>query len=203
MMNNNKLTNEELVVLYREATGYKKEDLLIELMDRMSGIMQQVVNRFSNIPNCDEWDRLSILHMEFVKCLDRFDLDKGYKLTTVARTFFMRSMEKYYAEQTRQKRNGGEISSYDEIVESYENGEGGNISSFSVDCIGYDDAEFLNMLDNIGLSERERLTCEFILTNGLKRVEIAKELGVSEVSVHNYIKNIGKKLMANNICLSI
>lgn len=193
-MKNTNFTNEELVVLYQEAVGYRKDDLLIELMDRMSGIMHQVVRQFSNIPNCDEWDRLSLIHLEFVKCLDRFDIEQGKKLTTVAKEYFVRCMQKFYVSQTRVKRGKGDEASYDALVEAYENGEGGETISFSTTCIGYDDTEFMDMLDTIGLTDNERMTCTLVLQNGLKRKEIAQVLGVSEVSVHNYLKNIGKKM---------
>lgn len=196
------LSTEEVVAKYQGATGYDKEDLLTEVFARVEGMVTKMSNNYKNIPNVDLEDKQSILKYRLLKIAEEFDITLGNKVTTVCNTYFTQELDKLYKRQTRQKRHDDDIvtRSYDELVEiapKDKKVQADLIRVLSVE--DYKDADFYDMIDTIGLTENENLTCRYTV-EGLTKSEIARAIGVTPAQIKNYLNNIGKKMVLQGCC---
>lgn len=194
MKNIKEVETEVLAIEYHEVTGIQKEIILSEIMARMEGMMVNLCKDYWNIPNMDFEDKHSELQIELVRVLDYFKADGGAKFSTLCNTFFRRKLDKIYVSQTRQKRTAVSVSLEYILTENGDREIMDREMGFSIE--EYSDIELYQMLDKIGLSEKEYMTCELIM-QGVKKVDIARSIGVTPTMIRVYLDNVGKKMLQN------
>lgn len=198
-------STENLVVMYREVRGLEKEVILSEILKRTEPAFYKMSAMYSNIPNTEDEDRRGVMTIAFLKALDTFDVERGFKFSTVCRNYFEQALNKLWRDNRREKRcvvdeEGSLIKdlSYEELVEHGVDREANYLSGEMED---FSLVEIQTILENAKLTDKEKLTCKYIMMDRNNK-EIAKKLEVSNVMVGYYIKNIRKKFLANGLDLS-
>lgn len=201
-----KKTTEELVIEYRGANGINKEIILEELLKRTEPAFYKMSAMYSNIPNTEDEDRREVMTLAFLKALDTFDISKGYKFSTLCRNYFEQALNKLWRDNRRDKRcitdeEGSVVKtvSYEMMVEvGQDTDEPYDVSSGEM--AEYSLVEINDVLNSLDLSEKELLTCKYIMMD-TKKGDIAKMLGVSNTMIGLYLKNVKKKFIGQGLYL--
>ena len=199
MMTTSRLSNEDLVVLYRES---RNEKYLQELMDQNTGLLNILVGGYVNsIPNAEREDLISESYIPMLKAIEDFDPSLGLKFSNLLKVYVRQHLNRLYNEATRQKRYTGSTPvSYESLVEI--NKEGGDVtgSSFTVECEDITSFEFMNFISSIELNEKERVAVTMLMAGDTKG-DVAKALNCTPATANYYFKSIRKKFIFAGVAI--
>ncbi len=188
-----KLTNEDLVISYRDT---RDERYLAELMRRNEGLMYVLVEPFvHSIPNAELEDLISEAYMPMLKAIDDFDETRGLTFANFLKVYVRQHLSRLYNAATRKKRfTGSTPVSYESLVEINREGGSEGDSTFSVECEDFNAVEFKELLRSLGLNEKEQVTVNVLMSGGTKG-EVAKALQCTPATATYYFRQIRKKFV--------
>lgn len=191
--------NEDLVVLYRESGN---EDYLQELINQNKGLLNILVSGYvDSIPNAEQEDLISESYIPMLRAIEDFDPSLGLTFSNFLKVYVRQHLNRLYNEATRQKRYTGSTPvSYEGLVEINKEGGDTTESSFIVTCedIGY--VEFAELLNSLGLNDKEQVAVDVLMAGGTKG-EVAKALSCTPATANYYFKSIRKKFIFAGVTL--
>ena len=193
MFTGKKLTNEELVLSYRDT---RDEGYLAELMRQNKGLLYMLVEPFlHSIPNSELEDLTSEAYIPMLKAIEDFDEARGLTFGNLLKVYVRQHLSRLYNEATRKKRfTGSTPVSYESLVEINREGGSESDSSFTVDCEDFNAVEFMELVKSLGLSDKEMVTVNVLMSGGTKG-EVAKALECTPATANYYFKQIRKKFV--------
>lgn len=193
MFTGKKLTNEELVLSYRDT---RDEGYLAELMRQNKGFLYMLVEPFvHSIPNSELEDLTSEAYIPMLKAIEDFDEARGLTFGNLLKVYVRQHLSRLYNEATRKKRfTGSTPVSYESLVEINREGGSESDSSFTVDCEDFNAVEFMELVKSLGLSDKEMVTVNVLMSGGTKG-EVAKALECTPATANYYFKQIRKKFV--------
>lgn len=193
MFTGKKLTNEELVLSYRDT---RDEGYLAELMRQNKGLLYMLVEPFvHSIPNSELEDLTSEAYIPMLKAIEDFDEARGLTFANLLKVYVRQHLSRLYNEATRKKRfTGSTPVSYESLAEINREGGSEGDSSFTVECEDFKAVEFMDLVRSLGLSEKEQVTVNVLMSGGTKG-EVAKALQCTPATANYYFKQIRKKFV--------
>lgn len=184
------ITNEELVLMYRESGN---DAYLQKLIKQNTGLLSILVNSYlESIPNAEFEDLMSESYIPLIKAVRDFDENVG-SFTTILKAYVRQHLNRLYNEVTRKKRfNGSSPVSYESLVEIRK--EGGDVTetTFTVECEDFLEVEFLELLKTLNLSEKEEVAVKILMAGGTKG-DVARVLNCTPATATYYFRNLRKK----------
>lgn len=183
-------TNEELVALFVNEGNEKAFEVL---MKNTEAVRVSLANKYE-VPGMDNDDLVQEGVMEMLKKINTFKPEKA-AFTSFLYCVIDNRYKNLYNSVTCGKRNLLDTDSMEQI-ESNADGEGSNSGSlhFSIICEEFERLELINLIDNLNLSNKERIVARF-LAEGWDKPDIAQETGMSNNMVCVLSKRIGKKMI--------
>jgi RNA polymerase nonessential primary-like sigma factor len=193
------LSNEQLVVLYRES---RDEAYLQELIDKNMGLLNQWAGSYAeSIPNAEKEDLISESYIPMLRAIEDFDPSLGLTFGNLLKVYVRQHLNRLYAEATRKKRfTGSTPVSYDSLTEINKDGGDETESTFTVECEEFSDCEFRQLLASIDFNEKERVAVTVLMAGGTKG-EVAKALQCTPATANYYFKTIRKKFVFAGVSL--
>ena len=193
MYTGKKLTNEELVLSYRDT---RDERFLAELIQQNKGLLYILVEPFvHSIPNSELEDLTSEAYIPMLKAIEDFDETRGLTFANLLKVYVRRHLIRLYNEATRKKRFAGSIPvSYENLAEINREGGSAGDSFFTVECEDFKAAEFMDLVRSLGLNEKEQVTVNVLMSGGTKG-DVAKALQCTPATANYYFKQIRKKFV--------
>lgn len=193
------LTNEELVVAYRDS---RNEAYLSELITKNQGLFNILISGYvDSIPNAEYEDLLSESYIPMLRAIEDFDESLGYTFANLLKVYVKQHLNRLYNEATRQKRFDGYTPiSYQSLEEI--NKEGGDItdSHFKVECEEISSVEFAELLKSLNFNDKEKIAVHILMSGGTKG-EVAKALNCTPATANYYFKSIRKKFVLAGVSL--
>lgn len=166
-------------------------------------------NRVRKYDKLSSEDKASFILEEILKVLDDFDASRGVQLQTLLTTYVSRrcfAENQYRSRQKRAMTYNSEIAVSLDDIRSQMGQEDArfNISYRDLESLVCEDTyeiEYHNLLDSLGLNDREMEYCKIVgmCTTKPTDTEIAEELGVSSPAIHSMKKRIQKKILKGDI----
>lgn len=189
-----KKSNEELVRLY-QVTG--NEEFLQEIITQNIGLLNKWAGMYVNsIPNAEIEDLVSEAYFPLIKAVNDYKEGKGCNFISFLKVYVSQHYNRIYQQETRKKRYTGLTpDSYERLADINKEGSSTMDTSFTVECSDFSTVEFLDMLENLELNEKERVVVNVLMCGGTKG-EVAKELHITPASTTWYIKRIKEKFIS-------
>lgn len=194
------LSTEDLVVMFQNEVhnSLNQNDILAEIMVRMDKVINLLARQYSNIPNSDNEDRVSLMYATMPKCLKDFDINKGYKFKTLTDKYFKQALATLHRDMTREKRFGEGV--YCDSLEEMQETKRDKVDddselNFGTTLSDFDRVEVLDLLDRLDLKEKEFKMCVGFI-DGKTQTEIAKEMDMSSAGISWLRGTVKKKLIS-------
>lgn len=156
------------------------DEVFEELYFEVLGLMSYNASKITVMGNGIE-DNIGILSMELVKAIDSFDVSKGIKFETYFNTV---CRNKLLNEQAKNKKEYHVIKNadFDDLLKNH------------VEEANMGDIELKIDLANSKLTNEEKLIINSVLFENTRKVDLAKELGISKGRISQKTKEIYTKL---------
>lgn len=187
-----KMTNEELVVAYRDT---KDERYLEALIQQNKGLLYRMVEPFvQSIPNAELDDLTQEAYIPMLRAIEAFDESKGCLFSTMLRNYVHQYLCRLYGAATCKKRYNGILpTSYERLQEiKSEYYLQDQKRHLTADCEDFNSVEFMDFIDTLNLSSKEQVAVNVIISGGTKG-DVARALKCAPSTVNYYFKNIKKK----------
>jgi RNA polymerase sigma factor (sigma-70 family) len=194
----NNLTVEQKVVKYQLTNDKEiKDDLFVEIVDDLQGVIRGVANKWENSLPIDKEDIKSELVIVLFDVLDDFDENNGSKVRTLCNTYFTNRLRVIYNKFNTQKRSNvhGDDYSMEMVNESNDIELGQELAetlSFTVD--DYREVELKCFLEELDLASNEMIVCNLLVKGYTNKSEIARQIDLTPAGVHYLIHKIKEKM---------
>ena len=186
-------SNEELVKLYKDS---RDEAFLAELISQNTGLINILVSSYlDTIPNAEMEDLISESYIPMLKAIEDFDEAQGFSFSTLLKVYVRQHLNRLYNEATRKKRFMGSLpDSIDRLQEINKDGGTETDSSFTVEPEDFKMVEFMDLINSLGLNEKEKVAVNILMAGG-KKGDVAKALSCTPATANYYFKSIRKKFV--------
>lgn len=186
-------SNEELVKLYKDS---RDEAFLAELISQNTGLINILVSSYlDTIPNAEMEDLISESYIPMLKAIEDFDEAQGFSFSTLLKAYVRQHLNRLYNEATRKKRFMGSLpDSIDRLQEINKDGGTETDSSFTVELEDFKMVEFMDLINSLGLNEKEKVAVNILMAGG-KNGDVAKALSCTPATANYYFKSIRKKFV--------
>ena len=190
--NEKKRTNEELVALYQQKND---ETALAELIENNEGLVASITYTYiyDNRSRAEELIQEGRIVIWEAAC--RYRGDGAATFATFLKACLTQRYNRIYNHDHAKKRfDGSAPVSLETLQEIHKDGEIKD-RHFTVICGDYNVTELRLLIDQIELTDKEKVIVNIILDGG-SNGDCAKTLGVKPSSISYYFRQINKKLLA-------